>query len=114
MEALWGWHTWVHKQALPLAHARTHTHTPVLRAGSQAQPSQPLPLPPSPPTRTLSSPAWFYSILTTSSVGALLGVLEVGGSQPCQTEPTQGLHSRSPGHTSELQQVPVQDLFTSQ
>lgn len=28
MEALWGWHTWAHKQALTLAHAHTHTHTP--------------------------------------------------------------------------------------
>ena len=27
MEALWGWHTWAHKQALTLAHAHTHTHT---------------------------------------------------------------------------------------
>ena len=27
LEALWGWHTWAHKQALTLAHAHTHTHT---------------------------------------------------------------------------------------
>lgn len=85
MEALRGWHTWAHKQALPLAHARTHTHTRQVgdshpRAGSQAQL---LPAPPPSPIPTNTDPlpsAWFYSILTTGSVGALLGVLEVGGS----------------------------------
>ena len=67
--------------------ARTHTHTHARqagdshpRAGSQAQ-LQPSP-PPSPiPTNADPPPsASFYSILTTGSVGALLRVLEVGGS----------------------------------
>ena len=104
MEALRGWHTWAHKQVLTLAHAHARAHTHAHTRQAQLQPAPPL----SPiPTNTDPIPsAWFYSILTTGSVGALLGVLEVGGSPPTPD----GTH---PGHTSKLQQVPGQDLFTS-
>lgn len=48
MEALRGWHTWAHKQALPLAHARTHTHTPGWGQPPQGRQPGPAPASPSP------------------------------------------------------------------